>query len=58
MVYLSKFDLTRTYQYSEGSANISVPTFGEHSENSEIFSHQILTGKTDKSEPARQIMNH
>ena len=48
--YLSKFDLTTLNQFSESSANVSVTRFAERSENSEVFLHQILIGKTDRSE--------
>ena len=45
-----KIQFDKTYQFAAGSANISVTRLAECSENSEGCFHQILTGKTDRSE--------
>ena len=45
-----KIRFDKTYQFAAGSANVSFTRFAERSENLEFFWHQILTGKTDRSE--------
>ena len=63
MVYLSKFDLIETSQFSEGSANASVTTFLSGLQKLPKIGRPgditfQMTGRNDRSEITRQTMNH
>ena len=53
-----KIRFEKTYQFATGSANVSATRSAERSENSEGLLTSDIDCKTDRSETARQMMNH
>ena len=53
-----KIRFVKTYQFATGSANVSVTRFAGRWENSEGLLTSDIDSISDRSETARQIMNH
>ena len=51
-------DQLKSYFFFNEFDQTFVQRFSELSENRRVASHQILTGRTDRSETALEIMNH